>query len=115
MQSITESLPNKNRGIQETLLPKRPFGQSGIEVTVLGYGAMELRGTRIWAGRPVTEKQAETILNAVLDAGINFLDTAPDYGTSEEFIGRFISHRRSEFFLGTKCGCAVVPNDAHTD
>ena len=35
----------------------------------LGYGAMELRGRRIWDGRPVTNRQAETILNAVLDGG----------------------------------------------
>ena len=50
------------------------------------------------------------MLNAVLDAGINFIDTAPDYGDSEEFVGRFIAHRRSEFFLATKCGCPVAPS-----
>ena len=53
----------------------------------------------------MTEKEAQTILNAVLDAGINFIDTAWDYGLSEEFIGKFISHRRSEYVLATKCGC----------
>jgi aryl-alcohol dehydrogenase-like predicted oxidoreductase len=36
-----------------------------------------------------------TILNAVLDAGINYIDTSIDYGVSEERIGRYISHRRS--------------------
>ena len=44
-------------------------------------------------------------LNAVLDAGINFIDTSVDYGVSEELIGRFISTRRSEYYLATKCGC----------
>jgi aryl-alcohol dehydrogenase-like predicted oxidoreductase len=53
-------------------------------------------------------------LNAVLDAGINFIDTAYDYGLSEEYIGRFISHRRDEYFLATKCGCTVV-NAGHHD
>jgi aryl-alcohol dehydrogenase-like predicted oxidoreductase len=41
----------------------------------------------------------------VLDAGINFIDTANGYGRSEEFIGKSISHRRSEYYLATKCGC----------
>jgi aryl-alcohol dehydrogenase-like predicted oxidoreductase len=96
-------------------LEKRRLGRTGLEVTALGYGAMEVRGPRIWGGRPVTEEQADTILNAVLDAGINFIDTSNDYGRSEEFIGKYLSHRRSEFILATKCGCKVVYKDANTD
>lgn len=96
-------------------IPLRPFGSTGRSVTQLGYGAMEIRGSRIWGGRPIADHEAERILNAVLDAGINFIDTANDYGRSEEYIGRFLSHRRSEFFLATKCGCTVVRRDEHTD
>src|SRR5437762_4494129 len=96
-------------------IPKRPFGKTGLSTTVLGYGAMEVRGPRIWGGRPVTEEQANTILNAVLDAGINFIDTANDYGRSEEFIGKYLSRRRSEFYIATKCGCNVVRKDENTD
>src|SRR5258706_1542345 len=96
-------------------LEKRTLGRTGLEVTALGYGAMEIRGSRIWGGRPVTEMQAEKILNAVLDSGINFIDTANDYGRSEEFIGRYISHRRQEITLATKCGCTVVRKDENTD
>ena len=96
-------------------LTTKTLGRTGLEVTQLGYGAMEVRGSRIWGGRPVTEEQADTILNAVLDAGINFVDTANDYGRSEEFIGKFLSHRREEFYLATKCGCTVVHKDEHTD
>lgn len=84
-------------------LPKRMLGQSGFEVTTLGFGAMELRGAP--AGPQITDEQADRVLNAVLDAGINFIDTSIDYGRSEEFIGRFIVHRRSEYFLASKCGC----------
>ena len=96
-------------------LTKRTLGRTGLAVTDLSYGAMEVRGSRIWGGRPVTEPQAEQILYAVLDSGINFIDTANDYGRSEEFIGKFLSHRRGEFFLATKCGCTVVHKDENTD
>ena len=84
-------------------LPKRTLGRTGLEVTTLGYGAMELRGAP--RGRDTTEQQAERILNAALDAGINFVDTSIDYGIAEERIGRYISHRRDEYYLATKCGC----------
>ena len=84
---------------------KRELGRTGLQVTTLGYGAMELRGAP--RGRDTTEAQAETILNAVLDAGINYIDTSIDYGLSEERIGRYISHRRSEYYLASKCGCLV--------
>jgi aryl-alcohol dehydrogenase-like predicted oxidoreductase len=86
-------------------LPKRQLGRTGLQVTTLGYGSMELRGAP--RARETTEAQAETILNAVLDAGINFIDTSIDYGVSEDRIGRYISHRRSEYYLASKCGCLV--------
>jgi aryl-alcohol dehydrogenase-like predicted oxidoreductase len=96
-------------------IPKATLGRTKLSVTRLGYGAMEVRGSRIWGGRPVTDEQAKTILNAVVDAGINFIDTANDYGRSEEFIGKFLAHRRKEFYIATKCGCTVVHKDEHTD
>ena len=86
-------------------LEKRTLGRTGLEVTALGYGAMELRGEP--RGPAVSDEDASKVLNAVLDSGINFIDTSPDYGNSEEHIGRSISHRRSEFFLASKCGCLV--------
>ncbi len=96
-------------------LPHGPLGRTGLDVTTLGYGAMEVRGSRIWGGRPVQDTEAETILNAVLDEGITFVDTANDYGRSEEYIGRYLSHRRDEVVLATKCGCTVVRQDDETD
>ena len=84
---------------------KREFGRTGLQVTALGYGAMELRGAP--RARDITEEQAETILNKVLDSGINYIDTSIDYGLSEERIGRYIAHRRAEYYLASKCGCLV--------
>ena len=94
--------------MEETMLTKRTLGRTGLAVTQLSLGAMELAGpTR---REESTEEAAEKVLNGVLDAGINFIDTAPDYGLSEERIGRYVSHRRSEFFLSTKCGCNITPD-----
>ena len=96
-------------------LPTRTLGRTGLQVTQLGYGAMEVRGTRIWNGRPCSPEQADTILNAVLDEGINFIDTANDYGTSELFIGRFIADRRDDYYVATKCGCHMQFAGDHDD
>ncbi|MBX7110389.1 MAG: aldo/keto reductase [Dehalococcoidia bacterium] len=86
-------------------LPTCPLGRTGLEVTKLGYGAMSLDDR---FGRVVSPDEANRILNAVLDAGINYIDTSPDYGPSEEMIGRAIADRRGEYFLATKCGCPVA-------
>lgn len=96
-------------------MEKSVLGRTGLEVTKLGFGAMEIRGPRVWGGRAVTDEQSETILNAVLDAGINFIDTAYDYGRSEELIGKYISHRRHEYILATKCGCTLVDHGDHDE
>lgn len=90
-------------------LPTSTLGRTGLEVTRLGYGAMELRGTDHFPR--LTSREASTLLNAVLDNGINYLDTSPDYGYSEELIGEHLSRRRDEFLLASKCGCPVEPAD----
>ena len=96
-------------------IPKRPLGRTDVQVTRLGFGAMEIRGPRIWGGREVTDAQAQRILHAVLDSGISFIDTANDYGRSEAFIGHFLSHRRGEYALATKVGCSIVPAGDHDE
>ncbi len=91
----------------------RKLGKTGLEVTQLGYGSMGLRGPRTWGVRVVGEEDAEKVLHAVLNAGINFIDTSPDYGLSEARIGRYLAGRRKEFYLATKCGCVYTQHDDH--
>jgi len=81
------------------------FGNTGMQVTRLGYGAMEIGN--------IPEDEVSNLLNLVLDSGINFIDTSIDYGMSEELIGKYISHRRSEFFLASKCGCYGKTAEGH--
>ncbi|TVQ03503.1 MAG: aldo/keto reductase [Planctomycetaceae bacterium] len=91
------------------------LGKTGLKVSRLGYGSMGLRGPRTWGVRVVSDPDAERILNAVLDAGINLIDTSPDYGLSEERIGKYIGHRRDEYFLATKCGCVYTQREDHLE
>ena len=88
-------------------LPTSVLGRTGLEVTRLGYGALELRGMVAGVGRTLSQDEPGKILNAALDAGINYIDVAVDYGEAEEHIGSNISHRRSEFYLASKCGCPL--------
>jgi len=79
----------------------RQFGDTGLKVSALGFGAANLGDPRI------EDSHAENMLNQVLDLGINLIDTARAYGLSEERVGKFISHRRSEFVLSTKVGYGI--------
>ncbi|MFY9934432.1 MAG: aldo/keto reductase [Streptosporangiaceae bacterium] len=85
----------------------RTLGRTGADVTILSYGAMELRGQP--RGPQIADEDAGRLLTAVLDAGISLIDTSPDYGRSEELMGRYIGHRRDEYFLASKCGCPLDP------
>jgi aryl-alcohol dehydrogenase-like predicted oxidoreductase len=82
-------------------IPTSTLGRTGVTVSKLGYGAMELRSRRL------DSDEVDRLLNTVLDSGITMIDTSPDYGASEEHIGRAIAHRRDEYFLASKCGCPV--------
>lgn len=77
---------------------QRDFGSTGLRVSALGFGAGRV------GGGDITNGDAEHLLNLALDLGVSLIDTAPSYGLSEERIGRFLSHRRDEFVLATKCG-----------
>jgi aryl-alcohol dehydrogenase-like predicted oxidoreductase len=86
----------------------RELGRSGLRVTPLGFGAFKIgRNVGIKYPQPYElpdEAAVQRLLNGVLDLGINYVDTAPAYGLSEERIGRFLGERRGEFVLSTKVG-----------
>ncbi|NLN46001.1 MAG: aldo/keto reductase [Clostridiaceae bacterium] len=74
----------------------RKLGRTGLEITNLSFGTMELRLLdTVHSGR---------ILNEAPDRVVNYFDTSPEYPMSEYFIGQGIAHRRSEYILATKCG-----------
>ncbi len=82
-------------------MKKTRLGGTGFDVSALGFG-----------GAPVgylktDQERASRVLNLLLDAGVNLIDTAASYPGSEELIARSIGHRRSEFVLVSKCGSKV--------
>ena len=77
-------------------LPTAVLGRTGLRVTRLGYGAAHRK--------PQSDDNAQAVHEAVLDSGVNFIDTADDYGNSEELIGRYMSARSGEYYIATKCG-----------
>jgi aryl-alcohol dehydrogenase-like predicted oxidoreductase len=89
----------------EHLTADRSFGSTGLKLSPLSFGAMELRGPP--RGRNMTGTEISRLLNAVVDGGITLIDTSIDYEASEERIGEHLGHRRDDFLLATKCGCLV--------
>ena len=79
-------------------MEKRRFGKTDMNVSVLGFGGSEIGYER------VSLASVSKLLNRALDAGVNVIDTAECYVTSEELIGNAISARRGDYHLFTKCG-----------
>jgi len=86
---------------------KRPLGKTGIEVSEIAFGGVEIGlpyGIGVVnASDMLSEDQAVELLRTTLDSGINFFDTARMYGTSEVLMGKAFLDRRQEVVLCTKC------------
>ena len=78
-------------------IPRRPFGRSGVPVSLLGLGGSSLGVVR-------SEAEAIRIVHEALDAGINFMDNAWEYhdGRSEKRMGKALKGRRDQAFVMTK-------------
>src|SRR5690554_164313 len=86
----------------------RPLGTTGMMVSPIGFGAFKIgrnQGIKYAQSYELPDdREVEQLLNGVLDLGINYIDTAPAYGISEQRIGQAIGHRRTEYVLSTKVG-----------
>lgn len=80
------------------MLPTRPIGS--LRATIVGLGCNNF-GWRIGA------EASSKVVQAALDAGINFFDTADSYGRSEEYLGRSLQGRRSQVLIATKFGVKI--------
>ena len=73
----------------------RTLGRTGLKVSPIGFGGMELYQT--------DQKQADYLVGTAIENGINYIDTSPEYIKSEEYLGNALLGRRSEILLATKC------------
>jgi len=85
-------------------LEKRDLGRTGLQITRLGFGAWAI-GSRGYG--KVERGDAEAALEAYINAGGNFIDTARGYGDSEKIIGDFLQARpglREKLVIASKLG-----------
>lgn len=89
-------------------MKQRKFGDTGVDVSEVGLGCWQLGGD-CWGD--LNESKALEILQASIDKGVTFLDTADVYGAgqSEEFIGKFLKNCSQELFIATKLGRLEPP------
>lgn len=89
----------------------RTFGKTGWQVSEIGFGAWGIGGSD-WGG--ADEAAAMATLEASLDSGVTFFDTADVYGDghSERLIGRLRRERTGSFTIATKAGRRLSPHTA---
>ena len=87
-------------------MEKRRIGNSDLEVGILGLGCNNF-------GMKIDYEASKAVLDAALDAGIDFLDTADIYGEtqSEEFMGRALEGRRESVVIATKFGALRMQSE----
>src|SRR5450755_601853 len=78
------------------MIAKQPFGRTGHLSSRVIFGAAALA--------KVSQAEANTALDLLLEHGVNHIDTAASYGESERLIGPWLEPRRADFFVATKTG-----------
>jgi aryl-alcohol dehydrogenase-like predicted oxidoreductase len=88
---------------------QRTLGKTGFSISEISLGTWQVGGK--W-GEPFSHANADHILNAAVDAGINFIDTADVYGDgeSEKAVGRLVRSRSERVYVATKCGRRLQPH-----
>ncbi|GAB3644185.1 aldo/keto reductase [Spirosoma arcticum] len=90
-------------------MQQRRLGKTGFNVSEISLGTWQVGGK--W-GDPFNHANADRILNAAVDGGINFIDTADVYGEgeSEKAVGRLVRSRSERIYVATKCGRQLKPH-----
>ena len=93
---------------------KRRLGRSNLEVSALGLGCWAMGGLWTYDNEPagwggVDDSESIRAIHCALEAGVNFFDTAANYGCghSEQILGRAVAGRRDKVILATKFGYVI--------
>lgn len=102
-----------------SILQKRPLGDTGIAVSLIGLGTVKFgrnQGVKYPAAFTLpSDKEIERLLGVATDVGINLLDTAPAYGLSEERLGKLLQGQRHQWVISTKAGEEFVEGVSQFD
>ena len=91
-----------NHGIKDIvsntsgMVPKRPYGNTGINLSVIGFGGIVVTDTM--------QAQANAIVANAVARGVNYFDVAPSYGNAQEILGPTLVPYRNDIFLACKTG-----------
>jgi aryl-alcohol dehydrogenase-like predicted oxidoreductase len=90
------------------MLPIRRLGSMGPQISVLGLGTWAIGGPYEFGWGPVDDDESVATIRFAIEAGMNWIDTAPVYGRghSEEVVGRALRSFRAgeDVLVFTKCG-----------
>lgn len=99
-------------------VPKRALGSTGLLASCLGLGTVKFgrnQGVKYPAGFELPDdKQASSILGLAYELGINLIDTAPAYGSSEERLGKLLTNRH-EWIVCSKTGEEFINGQSRFD
>jgi aryl-alcohol dehydrogenase-like predicted oxidoreductase len=101
------------------LVEKRRLGSTDIDISVVGLGTVKFgrnQGVKYPAAFDLpSDEQCRQLLNLAKAIGINFLDTAPAYGSSETRLGQFLKGQRHDWVLATKVGEQFIEGQSQFD
>ena len=87
---------------------KRKLGNSGLEVSAIGFGCM---GLNIMYGHALANQESVALIRAAVERGVTFFDTAEVYGpfSNEEIVGEALGPVRDQVVIATKFGFDIDP------
>ncbi len=80
----------------------RDFGNSGVKVSALGFGAMRLPQEQVKGKSQIKQEESVEIMQRAFELGVNYVDTAHAYGESELVVGKALKGWRDKVYLSTK-------------
>ncbi len=91
---LEENVPKHVNPSNQSSLPRRPFGNTGIQLSIIGMGGIVVTGAE--------QSHANHIVAEFLERGVNYFDVAPQYGDAQERLGPALKPYRKNVFLACK-------------